>query len=199
MLHSFLSLMIAAWFALLPQATPEAKLEQPLPGQALQGVVSLSGTTAIDGYVTAQIEFRFENDPAQTWFLIQDGIPAIQSNVLASWDTTTLTDGVYRLRLSVIRADGGVATAEVAGVRVRNYSAIETNTPEALPEVTRQPSVTPTATAVVVRGTPTPPPANPAAVTGSDLRASASRGLVVMAGLFLMITAYLGLRRLGRR
>lgn len=199
MLHLILALMLAGWFAGMQQTIPEPILDQPLPGQALQGVVSIHGSTAVDGFASAQIEFRFENDPAQTWFLIQEDIPAVENGVLAGWDTTTITDGTYRIRLKVLKNDGSVVTVEIAGLRVRNYSAVETNTPASPAGATLAASATPTDTPVIVHNTPTPQPPNPVSVTGSDLRASAGRGLAAAAGLFLLFGIYLGVRRLGRR
>lgn len=199
MLRLFLSFLLTGWFSVLQQAAIGPRLDQPLPGQALQGVVSLAGSTALEGFAAAQIEFRYENDPAQTWFLIQDQIPAVESGVLASWDTTTISDGIYHLRLRVTKSDGSETAYEVAGVRVRNYTLIETDTPAAAANATLAPSAMPTATAVSVSHTPTPQPPNPASVTNGDLRSSVTFGLAVIFGLFILFAIYLGVRRLGRR
>ena len=199
MFRLILSLLFTSWFALLQQNTAGPRLDQPMPGQAVQGVVSITGSTQVDGFASAEIEFCFEGDPSQTWFLIQENIPAIENDVLASWDTTTITDGTYRLRLHVMKTDGTSITAEDAGVRVRNYSLIETNTPAILPEETLVSSVTPTLSQVIAQSTPTPQPPNPVTVTRVDLQTSAGRGLMVVAGLFILFGIYFGLRRLRRR
>lgn len=181
------------------QTASEPNLTSPLPGQALQGVVSIQGTSTVDGFLSAQIEFRYEDEPSQTWFLIQDNVPAIENDVLASWDTTTITDGTYRVRLKILKTDGSMILVEAAGVRVRNYSAIETSTPALLDNETVVPTVTPTVTPVIVQSTPTPQPPNPVSVTATELTSSAVIGLAIMAGLFLLFALYRGLRRLGRR
>lgn len=199
MFHWILSLFFTGWFAFAQQTPAAPRIDNPLPGQALQGVVSITGSTALDGFASAQIEFCYESDASQTWFLIQEDIPAIENDVLASWDTTTLTDGVYRIRLRVAKTNGGVETVEVAGVRVRNYSAIETNTPQSQAGETQVSGATATATARAIQSTPTPQPPNPAAVTDDDLRDSIHGGLIAVAGVFLIFGFYLGVRRLGRR
>ncbi|HWQ04270.1 MAG TPA: hypothetical protein VN452_02830 [Longilinea sp.] len=199
MFRLIFSLFFSAWFGLLLQNATGPRLDQPLPGQPLQGVVSIAGSTQLDGFASAQIEFRFEDNPAQTWFLIQENIPAIENDVLASWDTTTITDGTYRLRLSVKMTDGSTLTAEVAGVRVRNYSLIETITPAFFPEETIQASPSPSLAPVTAVITPTPQPPNPVTVTSINLRTSAGRGLLVVLGLFLLFGIYFGLSRLRRR
>lgn len=199
MFHWILSLLFTGWFAFAQQTLPAPRIDAPLPGQALQGVVSITGSTALDGFASAQIEFRYENDASQTWFLIQEDIPAVENDVLAGWDTTTLTDGDYRIRLKVVKTDGSAEIVEVAGVRVRNYSPIETNTPQTLFGEPQTPGATATAPARIIQNTPTPQPPNPAAVSDDDLRDSIRRGLMVVVGLFLFIGLYLGARRLGRR
>lgn len=194
-----ISLLFTAWFSPLPQNTAGPTLDQPVPGQAVQGVVIFTGSTQVDGFASAQIEFRYEDDPLQTWFLIQDNIPAIENDVLASWDTTTITDGSYHLRLSVRKTDGTSIFAEVAGVRVRNYSIIETSMPALPLAETRQASPSPTITPLIPLSTPTPQPPNPVTVTTLDLRDSASRGLFLIMGVFVLFGIYLGLSRLRRR
>ena len=199
MFRLILSLLFTGWFALLPQNTAGPTLNQPVPGQAVQGVIIFSGSTQVEGFDSAQIEFRYEDDPLQTWFLIQDKIPALENGVLASWDTTTITDGSYHLRLSVQKTDGTSVFAEVAGVRVRNYSIIETSMPALPLAETRQASPSPTTTQVIGLSTPTPQPPNPVTVTAVDLRDSAGWGLFLVLGAFLLFGIYLGLSRLRRR
>lgn len=199
MLRILISILLSGWFTAAQQQAPGPNLASPLPGQALQGVISIQGTSAVDGFAWAQIEFRYENDPTQTWFLIQDNIPAIENDVLASWDTTTITDGNYRVRLTVSKTDGSIFQVEAAGVRVRNYSAVETSTPATLPNETSQPSATVTATTAIAHSTPTPQPPNPLSVTGAELTGSLTVGLAIAASLFLLFAIYRGLRRLLRR
>lgn len=193
------TLFLAGWFAMVQQTTPEPRLDNPLPGQAVQGVVLIQGSTAVEGFASAQVEFRYEDDETQTWFLVLDQVAAIDGGILASWDTTTITDGNYRIRLKVVKQDGSILQVEVAGVRVRNYTAVETNTPAAMPELTAQPSPTATITPVVVRSTPTPPPPNPISITELELRGSSVAGLAVVAALFLILAIYQAIRRLTRR
>lgn len=199
MKHLLVTFVLAGWFALVQQTTPAPALDRPLPGEAVQGVVLIQGSSAVEGFASAQVEFRYEGGSGETWFLIQDQIPAIESGTLASWDTTTITDGIYRIRLRVLRQDGNIIVVEVAGVRVRNYTAVETNTPAMMPETTHQPTATQTATPVVIRSTPTPMPPNSISVTGTELRGSALAGLGVVAALFLLLIIYRAVRRRTRR
>lgn len=193
------SLFLAGWFAFVQQTAPELMIEHPIPGQAVQGMVFIQGFSALEGFASAQVEFRYEDDKTNTWFLIQDQVPAIESGVLASWDTTTITDGIYRVRLMVMKQDGSIAQVEVAGVRVRNYTAVETNTPVAPGEITALPTVTVTPTPLIVLSTPTPPPPNPISITEKELSGSALTGLAVVAVFFIIIGLYQTIRSLTRR
>ena len=199
MKHLLATFILAGWLSLVQQTTPAPAIDRPLPGEAVQGVVLIQGSSTVEGSASAQLEFRYEDGPEETWFLIQDQIPAIEGGTLASWDTTTITDGNYRIRLRILKQDGNFVVVEVAGVRVRNYTAVETSTPAMLPETTLQPTPTLTASPVVMRSTPTPMPPNSIAVTGSELRSSVLTGLGVVAALFLGLVIYRAVRRRTRR
>ena len=92
----------------------------------------------------------------------------VEDTELVLWDTTTLTDGNYDLQLIIEREDEEPLVYNILGLRVRNYSLIETNTPAptntAAPDeaATSIPTITPAPTQV--RPTPTPLP--PVTATG---------------------------------
>jgi hypothetical protein len=53
--------------------------------------------------------------------------------VLAKWDTTTITDGIYRLKLSVTTTNGTINEVVVEQVTVMNYThAAATSLPNAV-------------------------------------------------------------------
>ena len=165
----------------------------PSAGQALQGVVAVAGTTAVDGFVSAELSFAYAGDPTGTWFLITvTGTPVFEST-LAAWDTTTITDGNYVLRLRVFLSDGSSKDILVEGLRVRNYSPVETATPApTVEQASPVPSATPTATP---QPTPTALPGNPAAIDPADLRLSIAAGGLAALLAFALLGLYLWLRR----
>src|SRR4030042_555849 len=107
---------------------PDVVIVDPQPGQALQGVVAIMGRTSLSGFRSAEILFGYSNDPSQTWFFIAESTTPVDAGLLAEWDTSTLTDGNYTLRLVVNRTDGSRVVVIVPGLRVRNYSPVETST-----------------------------------------------------------------------
>jgi len=90
---------------------------------------NLAGTVAISGTASAAwtLSFSYADDTFKTWFpLAQSGEP-VSGGVFASWDTSSLTDGSYLLRLSVLAADA--KQDFVVRVRVNHSSSSETVTP----------------------------------------------------------------------
>jgi hypothetical protein len=181
--------------------TPDGPgITSPRPGQALQGNVSISVAIPAEGFRSAELDFAYHDDPTGTWFLIAavDKLP--QSGLLTTWDTTTITDGIYDLRLVVYRVGSDQQEVVIRGVRVRNYTPVEKDTPAPslpAPAASLTPSPTPSATRQPY--TSTPLPTNPAIVTQSMLTGSAARGVGAAAALFLLGALYVRLRGAGRR
>ncbi len=176
------------------------EISAPRPGEALQGVVEIRGTTGLEGFQSAEISFAYQDDATATWFLIQQSNQPVVDGPLARWDTSTITDGRYRMRVQVFLQDGQVLEYVVDGLRVRNYSPVETSTPAVLP--TGQPTPTLTVTPLMdFAGTApvlTPLPTNPAELTGQHLTASIFQGVLVIFGAAVIAGVYLGLRWLIR-
>ena len=82
----------------------------------------------IVGFQSAEVAFAYGKDNS-TWFLITGSDQPVRDGVLASWDTTTIADGTYLLRVRVNTSDGEVVEVEAKDLRVRNYTPIETSTP----------------------------------------------------------------------
>ena len=195
-------------------ATPTATATQPspvvitypLPGQPLQGDILITGNTQVEGFAAYEISFGYAQDPTSTWFQLQYATQPVDNGVLAHWDTSTITDGDYALRLVLFVIDGSQTTLFIPGLRVRNYSPIETDTPTPLPpSATPQPgtplppSATPTSTpippATPVPPTPTPLPTNPAIVSRADVLTTVGTGVGIGAGILLLFGAFLGTRQ----
>lgn len=205
-------ILIFSFLPLHPQAQestptvekPRVYITAPLPGQALQGSVPVSGRTRLPGFRGAELSFSYQDDPRQTWFLIKAIDEPSDEGLLADWDTTTLTDGVYELRLIVYRDDGRQPVEIlVPGLRVRNYTSIETDTPA--PTATPQPgdtpipTPTPTTTLTPIPLTATPLPTNAAMISSSEIASSMGEGVLVVGLAFALGGVYLGVRGLLRR
>ena len=165
----------------------------PRPGDVLQGVVTIAGSSDVTGFGSAEISFTYTDDPTGTWFQISKNSQPIFNERLASWDTTVITDGDYVLRLRVYLIDGSFHEVLVSGLRVRNYTPVETPTPMAIaPKATPLATFTPTATPLP---TPTALPRNPAVLAPTDVSASIIYGGLAAILIFVIISIYLWLRR----
>ncbi len=192
------------WFSGPVAASAQAlqvEISAPGPGEALQGVVEISGTTGVEGFQSAEISFAYQADPTSTWFLILQTNQPVMEGLLARWDTSTITDGLYRLRVQVFLQDGQVVEFVVDGLRVRNYSPVETSTPAVLP--TGQPTRTLTATLLTdfaaTAPVLTPLPTNPVEISEQRFTASIFQGVLVVFSAAVVAGFYLGLRWLIRR
>lgn len=204
MLLRFLWILVT-WLALpsVIAASPQLAVVSPRPGEALQGVVTITGSSAVDSLVAMEVSFAYSRDTGRTWFLIQESQQPVSGGALATWDTTTITDGDYDLRLLVSLKDGAQLQVVVSGLRVRNYTPVEASTPTLTPLVsatpwpTLAPTGTPTLTSIPPTTTPLPP--NPAALTHVDYLTSLAQGMAIAMLLFLALGIYLGVKGLLKR
>jgi hypothetical protein len=165
----------------------------PRSGEVLQGMVNIEVTIKVSGFAFAEVAFAFVADPTGTWFPIATSSQPITNGTMTTWDTTVIPDGEYTLRLRVTLTDGSFRDAIVSGVRVRNYSAVETNTPAAIaPNATSLTISTPTSTPLA---TPTLLPHNPAELESKDVINSILYGGMAAIAIFAIFSIYLWMRR----
>jgi hypothetical protein len=179
--------LIAAQTGLFPV------IQEPHTGSILQGVVTINGSSNLSDFASYEVAFAYVGDTTGTWFQIHTSGQSVNKGELALWDTTTITDGDYSLRLRVFQTTGNFKDMIVSNLRVRNYTPIETPT---LAGVSTAAAFTPVATITV---TPYPAatalPRNPAALTPMDVSISVGVGGLI-AILFLSILGiYLWQRR----
>jgi hypothetical protein len=174
-------------------AADRPEVTDPQPGDALQGVVQIIGFTGISNFQSAEVSFAYGNE-GDSWFLINQSSQPVKGDVLASWDTTTIADGIYRLRVQVFLTDGKLVETIVPGLRVRNYTPVETSevvTGNSQPTDTAVPPATPT----TVRPQPTSLPPNPAGIT---TQAIYTQQVVAVATVFILL-GLLGIYQLFKR
>lgn len=191
--YLYLSLFLFTRVTFAYQVRFEASVQSPLPGEAVQGVVQVIGTTDIRNFEAYELAFAFAGDSTESWFLLAESDEAIERDVLGEWDTSTLTDGEYKLRLIVTLDGDEPQEILIEGLRVRNYSPIETNTPA--PTIPAAPGATPTSTVTPLPPTVTPLAPNPAEFSNTDIQASLIRGMVVAVVLLGSVGLYILTRR----
>jgi len=182
----------------------DAAIISPIVGQSVQDSVVIRGSTTLDGFQAYEVYFASTSDPTQTWFLIQESTTPIQAGILAVWDTSTIIDGDYSLRLVVHQTNGDRVEAFVPDLHVRNYSPSEIDTPtpaspvmtlsQVLPTGMPSSSATSTSIAIQLLPTITPLPTNPAEISSSQAFLAFGKGAVFTIGFFALLGAYLGIR-----
>lgn len=179
----------------------QAIIISPEPGQALQGTILIIGEVYLEDVRKIELSFSYAENPRHTWFLIEEIENNISQQVNLEWDTNALTDGQYTLRMVVTTSEEQFSTF-VPGLRVRNYSVIETSTPHPTatpaPEDTLSPTVTPTMTITPIPPTATPLPPNPAQINSRDIGLSIGKGAAVAVGLFAVFGLYTFVRNRSR-
>ncbi len=172
--------------------TPPLVVVAPQEGEALQGVVDIiievpRGSPMAE----AALYFGYAQDSSGMRFPIWEATSPRGGEPLTRWDTTTISDGDYTLYLIIRLENGTQLQATIPGLRVRNYTPIETATPTLtltpLPGETQQP---PTPTATVIPPTATPLPQNPAALPLPDLLHTVKIGGLSVLSLFILAAIY---------
>jgi len=180
--------------------TPELSIHSPLPGQVLQGSVTISGKSVVMGFVSAEVSFTYAGDQTGTWFLIGDASDPVLDGTLGQWNTSSITDGDYDLRLRVLREDGSHLDAVISGLRVRNYTPIETDTPTPVtPTATQVPGELPATSTVTPLPSATPLPTNPAEITSQDIAWGLGKGALAVIGFFALMGVYKLVNEIGNK
>lgn len=185
------------------QGTAPLAITSPLAGDILRGEVTITGTTDIENFLSAQLDFTYASNPAGNWFTLQTVSQPVLSSALAIWNTASISDGDYILRLRVNLTDGTFQEVTVP-VKVQNDTPISTPTLE--PATATPDSITvqiptpfllaasPTPTEVP-RPTPTALPTNPVSLNQNEILISLGRGALVIIGLFIFAGLVIRIRR----
>ena len=219
---------LAAWPAAAapPAPEPSAAITSPTDGQELGGVVTITGSANHPEFNRYELAIGPDPNPKDAWQVFNTIQLPVDNAVLGTWDTRTVADGTWALRLRVVRKDSNYAEVVVRGLRVSNQHPTSTPTPLAsetpsTPTVdsngaTATPGVEPTLRTmpiVLVEQPPTSLPAAvaPGAIPTPDRPGTRSGGAAALVDLSLIATtclsgaivagfvfAVLGVMQLGR-
>jgi hypothetical protein len=144
----------------------------------------------------------YTDDPTETWFRLAELLVPVEDGELWAWNTNSVSDGEYLLRLKLVNLDGTQQEARVR-IQVRNYTEAIVVTPTQ--EATSQPPMqvdTPvviqpsqTAAVIVAPITPTLLPANPAALTPGAILGGFWRGALAVLAACLLVAVMILRRR----
>jgi hypothetical protein len=194
-------LFLSVLLLVAAQDSPPVAITSPAPDEVLRGQVTITGKLDVPSLVSAQLDFAYPSNPTNTWFRIQTFSQPLPDSALATWDTTTITDGDYVLRLRVNFEDG---TSQEVTVPIKIGNDV-LPTPTLEPTATSEPdtvliptpfllAASPTPTEVP-RPTPTALPPNPVSLGLNQIYASLGRGALVILGLFALAGLIVRVRR----
>jgi hypothetical protein len=149
-------LLLAVGSIQTTQAQPQSQIASPRDRAAVRGLVPIEGSATHPQFQKYEIHYAPEPNPGDQWTPIGGSpftVPVVQGR-LGLWDTTVIPDGLYSLRLRVVRLDGNYDEYFVRGVQVSNTRPTETPTPQDTP-TPAGPTDTPPPTPTVVIGVPT--------------------------------------------
>ncbi len=132
------------------------QITSPRDRATVRGLVPVEGSATHPQFQKYEVHYGPEPNPSGEWVPITGSpftVPVVQGR-LGLWDTTVIPDGLYSLRLRVVRLDGNYDEYFVRGIQVVNTRPTETPTPRDTPTLAA-PTETPTATPTIVIGVPT--------------------------------------------
>lgn len=190
-------------FALLPllgflfqpnQQVGELSILSPGSGEVVRGVVQVTGSTGTNSFASYNLAYAYESSDTTNWFPIAAASQPVNSGILGSWDTSTITDGNYSLRLVVILQDGSQNETLTKNVQVRNYTSPETTagTGSTITEVPGQNQQTGPDEKALSEP-------NPASLEQIELKQAVIKGLAFGGGIIVLLGIYVLIRRASRR
>lgn len=172
-------------------------ITSPQSGTAVRGQVEIQGSMQAPNFASAELAFGFASNPADAWFIIQTFPQPKAESTLAIWDTTSVTDGDYILRLRVFLQDGSFQDASPVSVKVVNDIPLPTVTPQETSQPTFAPAASsaPAALPTFAFFQPTQSSPNPASLTIPLVYSTFGRGALIALGVFLVLWLSLRLRK----
>jgi len=173
-------------------------IESPKSGEVVQGIITITGSTDIIGFQSYELFFAYAIDDTDTWFLLSQSKQTVNGGILGTWDTTTITDGNYRLMLRVYFDDFTTRETIVTGLKVRNYTPIETEISPSSTTISG-PEVTQVSQPAPIKQSPQELPSNPANITSKGLLKSIGIGIIISLIALFIIGGLVLFRTLSRR
>ncbi len=122
---------------------PRPIIAQPAQNAAVRGEVQIVGSATHPQFQRYELYFAPWPPSDQSWVFIGDAhFNPVQLGLLGTWDSRSVTDGTYGLRVRVVKQDGNYLDSEPRTVEVANTRQVASPTPE-VAEATVEPLPTP--------------------------------------------------------
>jgi hypothetical protein len=178
------------------ESTNVPRVDYPRAGDTVQGLVAISGQTEVEGFLFSEVFFGYSGNSEGEWFLITMQDQAVRNGLITSWDTTTISDGAYNLRVVVHLENGTELETVVNNLEVRNFTGDDLSSRASEPSDLAVLSAT--GEVPIKQQTATPSPVNPAEITTDKYRQMLINGILIVLAFFIVLWTYLRLRRMMR-
>jgi len=158
-----------------PLNQEESGISSPRDGAEVRGVVSIIGTAVHPEFWKYEVYYAPYPNPTEQWVFVGTVRETpVTNGQLETWNTNFISDGVYALRLRVVRRDGNYTEYTVNNINVTNTMPTKpaetptleaTSTPEdtptpppptSTPEIVQPPTLTPRPSPTSIPPTATP-------------------------------------------
>lgn len=156
---------------------PTVEITTPQQGQAVKGIVSITGTISADGFSSGEVSYAYDGDESNSWFLIATLTKPVANDVIASWDTTTISDGDYQIKVTAKYSTGDTKAVVIHQILVRNYTSVQA-TPLSTQTIVQNIVDTPAQT-LVAQPQVTPFPTNAASLEVTEVKFSIQQGAII--------------------
>ena len=112
-----LTLLAPAHAAPQRQGADIAQITAPTEGQALAGLVTISGSANHPEFARYELAYGPDPNPNDAWQPFAEGNQPVDNGTLGTWNTSVIADGQYALRLRVIRKDSNYSEGFVRGLQ----------------------------------------------------------------------------------
>ncbi|HCK65128.1 MAG TPA: hypothetical protein DHW49_02585 [Anaerolineae bacterium] len=186
-------------FLILIQTT-DVGITSPQNGETIRGQIQIQGSIDYPTFASAELAFTFASNSGDTWFPIQTFPQPLTDSNLAVWDTTSVTDGDYNLRLRITLQDGTFLDFIITDLKIRNQELpTPTATDAPLPQFDNNATPTPRIiepTEIVLSfPSSTPLPPNPASITTDSIYRVFAQSAFVVLVLFVLFSLIIRLRK----
>ncbi|MBL8051623.1 MAG: hypothetical protein JNM46_10415 [Anaerolineales bacterium] len=185
-------------FLILIQTT-DVGITSPQNGETIRGQIQILGSMDYPTFASAELAFSFASNSGDTWFPIQTFSQPLTDSNLAVWDTTSVTDGDYNLRLRITLQDGTFLDFIITDLKIRNQEIpTATPTPTELPTFNNQtptPRIISPTEIILSFPTSTLLPPNPASITANSIYKIFGQSALVVLVLFVLFSLLIRFRR----
>jgi hypothetical protein len=146
-----------------------ASISAPQSGATLNGVIQIEGSASLgDQFQYYKLEF---SPTGRDEFTVFSGLirQQVSNGQLGVWDSASVPDGTYSIRLRVVDATGNYCDAAISDLHVQNSAPIQpTETPTAVEtEAPPEQAVVPTAVPTIQISLPSEPGSAPTPTTAA--------------------------------